>query len=111
MIPLTLSQFLGVISTTAAIFSIDSVVAAPRAVAGVVVALLAGLLLIFAIFLKWSRRLVELLTIITTPCWISMERWIRIRLRSSETATEIGPLPSNIPMELFHVLDRNSTVV
>ena len=107
--PLTLSQFLGVISTTAAIFSINSVVAAPGAVAGVVVALLAGLLLIFAVVLQWHRKLLES-SARTMPFWISMGRWIDINLtQPSKTVTENGASSADIQME--QLLNSNSTTV
>lgn len=107
-VPLTLplSKFLGVISTTASIFSIESVVAGPGAVAGVVVALLGGLLIIFAIFLRWPwfRRIVDLVAR-TTPYWISIGR----NIRPSETATRVGATRSDIAME--QLANSNTTVV
>jgi predicted tellurium resistance membrane protein TerC len=108
MVVLIVSQFLGVISTTAAIFSIDSVVAAPGAIAGVVIALFGGLLIIFAGVLRWHKKLSEVLER-TTPFWISMGRWIRIMLTSSETWIGMGVPSPDLPME--QVPKSNSTVV
>lgn len=106
---LTLPQFLGVISTTAAIFSIDSVVAAPGAVVGVVMAILAGLLLIFAVVLQWHTKLVEP-SARTTPFWIWMGRWVDTTFtQPSKTMASNNALSVNIQME--QLLNSNSTAV
>ncbi|KAL2284958.1 hypothetical protein FJTKL_08509 [Diaporthe vaccinii] len=108
---LTISaSFLGLISTTASIFSIEDG-PAPDSVAGVVVALLSGLLLIFAFVLRWPwfAKLFELLER-SAPYWISLGRWARNNLRQlnkTMPATRVPP-PG---VRMGQLQNSNSTAV
>lgn len=84
-------------------------VAAPGVVVGVVVALLVGLLLIFAVVLQWHTKLVEP-SARTTPFWIWVGRWIDIVFTQPNKAMTSNKALS-VDIQMQQLLNSNSTTV